>query len=161
MSNLHQIFYQHLEQELAVANTLNRLLCEERELLDPPKLEALSDLQDQKQAQLALLQQLTKKRCSLLEEHQVPLDKHCYKHPIFQSSNADDNDKLAALWQELADLFIENHRLTEVLSAIVLSARHRTQNLMNILRGQKNAPNLYDKSGQAKASSAGIGYAKA
>lgn len=58
-------------------------------------------------------------------------------------------------------MFIENHRLTDVLSTIVLSARQRTQNLMRILRGQKNAPNLYDKSGQAKASSVGIGYAKA
>lgn len=161
MSNLHQIFYQQLNQELAVARTLNRLLCEERELLDPPQLEALSELQEQKQAQLVILQELTQKRCSLLEEHQIPLDKHCYQHPLLQSTNSDDNDKLATLWQELADLFIENHRLTDVLSTIVLSARQRTQSLMKILRGQKNAPNLYDKSGQAKASSAGIGYAKA
>ena len=82
MATLHQIFYQQLNQELAVANTLHRLLCEERELLDPPKIEALSELQQHKQEQLALLQQLTQQRCQWLESQHIPLDKHCYKHPL-------------------------------------------------------------------------------
>ncbi len=161
MANLHQIFYQQLNQELAVANTLHKLLCEERELLDPPKIEALSELQEHKQEQLILLQQLTQQRCQWLENHQIPLDKHCYKHPLLQTDSDIDNDKLAALWQQLADIFIENRRLTDMLSTIVLSARQKTQSLMKILRGQKNAPNLYDKSGQASATPRGVGYAKA
>ena len=37
----------------------------------------------------------------------------------------------------------------------------RKQNLKKIMRGQKNTPNLYNKSGQTQGASAGLGYAKA
>ncbi len=161
MANLYQIFYQQLSQELAVASTLHRLLCEERELLDPPNIEALSELQEEKKAQLERLKMLTEKRCAWLNELNIPLDKHCFQHPLLQSADEADNYKLAELWQQLADLYIENRRLTDILSTIVLTARQRTQSLMKILRGQKNTPNLYNKSGQSQGASTGLGYAKA
>ena len=161
MANLHQIFYQQLSQELAVACTLHRLLCEERELLDPPNIEALSALQDDKKAQLEQLKVLTGQRCSWLKELNIPLDKHCYQNPLLQSDISEENQQLAELWQQLADQFIENRRLTDILSTIVLTARQRTQSLMKILRGQKNTPNLYTKSGQSQGTSTGLGYAKA
>ena len=161
MAKLHQIFYQQLSQELEVAITLHRLLCEERDLLDPPDLKALGELQDTKKEQLTLLQTLSQKRCSWLEDQQIPLDKNCYQHPLLQSEETRDNEQLAVLWQQLADQFIENRRLTEILSTIVLTARQRTQSLMKILRGQKNTPNLYTKSGQSQGTSTGLGYAKA
>tara|TARA_B110000438_G_scaffold136622_1_gene132056 strand:- start:693 stop:1178 length:486 start_codon:yes stop_codon:yes gene_type:complete len=161
VANLHQIFYQQLSQELELACTLHRLLCEERDLLDPPDIEALGELQAIKQQQLAQLQTLNQVRCTWLEEQQIPLDKHCFQHPLLQSVKHEDNVRLAALWQQLADQFIENRRLTDILSIIVLTARQRTQNLMKILRGQKNSPNLYTKSGQTQGTSTGLGYAKA
>lgn len=161
MANLHQIFYQQLSEELAVANTLHRLLCEERELLDPPDVKALSELQDIKTEQLTRLKALSQERCNWLKTHQIPLDKTCYRHPLLQSLDDEKNDRLAALWQQLAEQFVENQRLTEILSIIVLTARQRTQSLMKILRGQKNAPSLYNKSGQTHGASAGLGYAKA
>jgi flagella synthesis protein FlgN len=161
VANLHQIFYQQLSQELEIANTLHGLLCEERELLDPPNIEALSELQVLKLQQLTDLEALAQVRCAWLEEHHIPLDKHCFQHPLLQSKKIEDNKLLAALWQQLADQFKENRRLTEILSVIVLTARKRTQSLMTILRGQKNSPNLYTRSGQTKEASTGLGYAKA
>ncbi|MGK0247987.1 MAG: flagella synthesis protein FlgN [Oleispira sp.] len=161
MANLHQIFYQQLKQELDIANTLHRLLCEEREMLDPPNTEALSALQEKKLQQLADLKTSSQKRCSWLEEHNIPLDKHCYQHPLLQSDTDEDNERLASLWQKLADQFKENRNLTDILSVIVLTARQRTQSLIKILRGQKNSPNLYTKSGKTKGTSTGLGYAKA
>ncbi len=161
MAKLHQIFYQQLSQELALANTLHRLLCEERELLDPPNIQALGLLQDDKQHYLTRLQGLSQQRCDWLKEQHIPLDKHCINHPLLKSDNDDDNQRLAALWQALADQFIENRRITEILSTIVLTARKKTQSLMKILRGQKNTPNLYNKSGQTQGAPAGMGYAKA
>ena len=161
MANLHQIFYQQLSQELELASTLHRLLCEERDLLDPPNIEALSTLQEIKLQQLADLKALSQVRCAWLEEHAIPLNKHCYKHPLLESEKIEDNELLASLWQQLADQFKENRRLTEILSVIVLTARQRTQTLMKILRGHKNSPNLYTKSGQTQGTSTGLGYAKA
>ncbi len=161
MANLHQIFYQQLSQELELAITLHRLLCEERNLLDPPDIAALAELQETKKEQLVQLQALSQERCFWLEEQTIPLNKHCYQHALLQSKEASENEALAALWQQLADQFIENRRLTEILSAIVLTARKRTQSLMKILRGQKNSPNLYTKSGKSQGSSTGLGYAKA
>lgn len=161
MANLHQIFYQQLSQELELASTLHRLLCEERDLLDPPNIEALSTLQEIKLQQLADLKALSQVRCAWLEEHAIPLNKYCYKHPLLESEKIEDNELLASLWQQLADQFKENRRLTDILSIIVLNARQRTQSLMKILRGQKNTPNLYTKSGQTQTSSTGLGYAKA
>ncbi len=161
MSNLHEIFYLQLGQELEVARTLHRLLCDERDLLDPPNIEELSKLQAVKQQQLDELQSLSQARCAWLEKQQIPLDKHCFQHPLLQSPQSEHNEQLAALWQQLADQFIENRRLTDILSIIVLNARKKTQGLMKILRGQKNTPNLYTKSGQTQGTSTGLGYAKA
>jgi flagella synthesis protein FlgN len=161
VANLHQIFYQQLSQELELAITLHRLLCEERNLLDPLNIVALAELQETKKEQLAQLQALSQERCFWLEEQQIPLNKHCYQHILLQSEKAHENEAMATLWQQLADQFIENRRLTEILSTIVLTARKRTQSLMKILRGQKNSPNLYTKSGQSQGSSTGLGYAKA
>ncbi len=161
MANLHQTFYLQLSQELAVASTLHRLLCEERELLDPPNIEALGQLQEEKTLQLDKLKALTEQRCRWLKHQQIPLDKDCFRHPLLQSKDSAENQQLALLWQQLADQYTENRRLTDILSLIVLTARQRTQNLMKILRGQKNTPNLYNKSGQSQGTSAGLGYAKA
>jgi flagella synthesis protein FlgN len=161
VANLHQTFYQQLNRELDIASTLHRLLCEERELLDPPNIEALSALQEKKLQQLADLKALSQVRCSWLEALNIPLDKDCYQHPLLQSDKHEDNECLAALWQKLADQFKENRNLTDILSVVVLTARQRTQSLMTILRGQKNSPNLYTKSGQTKGTSTGLGYAKA
>lgn len=161
MANLQQIFFLQLQQELAVARTLHRLLCEERELLDPPNVKALTDLQQIKLQQLNRLKELSNQRCNWLTEQQIPLDKHCYLSPLLQSDIASENQQLADTWQALADQFAQNRDLTEILATIVLTARQRTQSLMKILRGQKNTPNLYTKSGQSQTGSAGLGYAKA
>jgi len=161
VANLHQIFVLQLTQELAVARTLHRLLCEERELLDPPDIQALTDLQDEKLLHLGKLKELSNQRCSWLTEHGIALSKNCYLAESIQSDNQDENQQLAALWQELADQFQQNRDLTDILSTIVLTARQRTQSLMKILRGQKNTPNLYTKSGQTQPGSSGLGYAKA
>lgn len=166
MANLHKIFYQQLTQELSVARTLHRLLCEERDMLDPPQLEPLSKLQEEKQQQLDLLQKLSSTRIEWLKEQGIPLNKTCYQSHLLKSTDEDENNQLAIVWQELADQFEENRKLTDILSIIVLTARKRAQSLMKILRGQKNSPNLYTKSGQTQSnssgsSSSGLGYAKA
>lgn len=161
MANSHKAFFLQLEKELAVARTLHRLLCEERKLLDPPNIKALTDLQQEKLEHLNVLKELSTQRCNLLTDLQIPLDKHCYLSPLLQSDSASDNASLAELWQELAGQFEENRRITEVLANIVLTARQRTQTLMKILRGKKNTPNLYTKSGQTQSGSQGLGYAKA
>jgi flagella synthesis protein FlgN len=161
VANSHKAFFLQLEKELAVARTLHRLLCEERKLLDPPNIKALTDLQQEKLEHLNVLKELSTQRCNLLTDLQIPLDKHCYLSPLLQSDSASDNASLAELWQELAGQFEENRRITEVLANIVLTARQRTQTLMKILRGKKNTPNLYTKSGQTQSGSQGLGYAKA
>jgi len=161
VANSYNVFFLQLQQELAVARTLHRLLCEERELLDPPNIQALTDLQQEKLERLNALKELSTQRCNLLTELHIPLDKQCYLSPKLQSDDASDNIRLAEVWQELADQFEQNRRLTEVLATIVLTARQRTQSLMKILRGKKNTPNLYTKSGQTQSGSEGLGYAKA
>lgn len=161
MANSHKAFFLQLEKELAVARTLHRLLCEERELLDPPNIKALTELQQEKLEYLDKLKKLSIQRCDLLTELNIPLDKHCYLSPLLQSDTGSDNSNLARLWQDLADQFEQNRRLTEILATIVLTARQRTQTLMKILRGKKNTPNLYTKSGQTQSGSEGLGYAKA
>lgn len=166
MANLHPIFYQQLTQELNVARTLHRLLCEERDLLDPPQLEPLAELLQQKQQQLEQLKKLSDTRMEWLTEHGIALHKDCYRSPLLQSDDPQNNLALQRLWQDLADQFEKNKQLTEILAVIVLTARRRTQSLMKILRGQKNSPNLYTKSGQTQpnasgSGSSGLGYAKA
>ena len=161
MTSLHQEFKQQLMLELETAQTLHQLLTKERELLDPPELHALKAIQKEKQQHLTKLKQLTDQRCEWLQQHQIPLDKHCIQHASLRHDDEQQQTELEALWQQLADLFIENRKLTDILSGIVLRARQRTQNLLKILRGQKNAPNLYTKSGQSMSTENSNGYAKA
>ena len=161
MASLYQEFKQQLMLELETAQTLHQLLTQERELLDPPELHALKAIQKQKQHHLSKLKQLTDQRCEWLNQHQIPLDQHCIQHPSLRHDDEQQQAKLEDLWQQLADLFIENRKLTDVLTGIVLRARQRTQNLLKILRGQKNAPNLYTKNGQSLNTENTSGYAKA
>lgn len=161
MTILHQEFKQRLMLELETAQTLHQLLTQERELLDPPQLHALKAIQKNKQQQLQRLKSLTDERCAWLDKLQIPLDQHCIQHPSLRHEDEQQQAQLAALWQQLADLFLENRKQTDILSGIVLKARARTQNLLKILRGQKNAPNLYTKHGQAMTTDNTSGYAKA
>lgn len=161
MTSLYQEFKQQLMLELETAQTLHQLLTQERELLDPPELHALSALQKQKQKHLNHLKQLTDQRCAWLEKHQIPLNRECIHHNAIRHEDVQQQAELEALWQQLADLFVENRNLTDVLSNIVLTTRQRTQNLLKILRGQKNAPNLYTKRGQSLNTENSSGYAKA
>ena len=161
MTDLHQDFYQQLTHELEIAQTLHRLLTQERELLDPPQLHGLKDIQALKKQSLNELQQHSAQRCAWLKAQDISLDKHCIYHPKLQSEDSEQNIAMEQLWQRLADQFVENRKLTDMLSNIVLQARQRTQNLLKILRGQKNAPNLYNKSGQAFNTANTNGYAKA
>ena len=161
MSQLHHEFKQQLSHELNIAQTLHQLLIDERKLLMPPDLKALERLQTQKQTELEKLQASTDKRCAWLSSRSIPLDKHCITHPLLQHNDPTENDHLRQLWQQLADQFAANRLQTEVLGQIVFTAQQRTQSMMNILRGQKNAPNLYSKSGKALNSSDTTGYARA
>lgn len=161
MTILHTEFKQRLMLELESAQALHQLLTQERELLDPPQLHALKAIQQKKQQQLQRLKKLTEERCSWLDQQQIPLDQHCIEHSLLRHQDEQQQAELVALWQQLADQFIENRKQTDVLSGIVLQARARTQNLLKILRGQKNAPNLYTKNGQAMNTDNSSGYAKA
>lgn len=161
MTDLNREFYEQLTSELEIARSLHQLLLTERQLLDPPDLKPLQTIQTEKKQQLEALRKTAEQRCKWLSLHDIPLDKHCINHPLLAGQTPEDNERLLELWQELAAQFEENRRLTDVLGNIVLRARNRTQNLLKILHGQKNVPNLYNKSGHARAAQTGTGFAKA
>lgn len=152
----NEIFAQYLSSELQLTSALHQLLEQELAALSDNNLEPLSILQSNKSQQLQQLQQQAGKRLKWMEEKQYPLSSACLKRPEIA---ADEN--IISLWQQLADSYKANQHTSAILTELVLTARHRTQQQLNILHGKQNDPHLYGATGKAKGLTQGQGYIQA
>lgn len=132
-----------LKQEFASLQQLNQHLKQEKVALEHNDLAQLEALQAQKSTALMLLQQHAEARLQWLTKHELPLSSECLNH--FHDEEA---APLMALWQNLADKYDHNQRLSATLSEIVLILRHTTQKQIKILHGQFNDAPVYNQLGK-------------
>lgn len=152
----NEIFAQYLSSELQLTSALHQLLEQELAALSDNQLESLSSLQQEKSQQLQQLQQQANKRLQWMTEQQLPHSSTCLERPDLA---ADAN--ITSLWQQLADSYKANQHTSAILTELVLTARHRTQQQLNILHGKQNDPHLYNANGKTNGVSQGQGYIQA
>lgn len=149
-------FVRYLCTELDIAVQLYEVLNQELDVLKDLSLEALQALQPHKQQLLTQLQQTAEQRLQWMTQQQLPHSPACLQHDCLAA-----HQDIPLLWQQLADQYDNNRRLSEQLSQLVLQARHRTQQRLQILRGGNNDPHLYNEQGKAKGVNTGQGYVQA
>jgi len=156
MPDISDTFSQLLSSELQLTRSLHQLLKQESEALSQAELEPLPALQQQKKTLLKQLQHQSQQRLSWMTEQQLPHSAACIERPEFAT-----RDDIISTWQQLADSYERNQRLSEVLSELVLAARKRTLDQLNILRGKQNDPHLYNATGKTSGLNQGSGYTQA
>lgn len=152
----NEIFAQYLSSELQLTSALHQLLEQELAALSNNQLEPLTALQTEKSQQLKHLQQQASERLKWMEDNELPLSSACLERPEIAA-----NANLISLWHQLADSYKANQHTSAILTELVLTARHRTQQQLNILHGKQNDPQLYSAEGKAKGFSQGQGYIQA
>ncbi|GGY39242.1 hypothetical protein GCM10011297_10560 [Bacterioplanes sanyensis] len=146
----------YLHDELALNQRLQQLLHQEVDVLRQLQPEQLQPLQAPKQTLLAQIQQTANERLEWMTSQQLPHSPACLEHPDIANQ-----DQILKLWQQLASAYDDNRQLSAQLTELVLVARHRTQQRLQILRGSNNDPHLYNEQGQAKGVNKGQGYVQA
>ncbi|ASP40626.1 hypothetical protein CHH28_19000 [Bacterioplanes sanyensis] len=149
-------FARYLHTELELTTALHQLLVQELDVLKQQQLEELKALQPQKQQLLQDIQACAEQRLGWMTEHQLPHSPDCLEHPDIVNSG-----EIQPLWQQLASQYDANRHLSETLSDLVLKARYRTQQKLQILRGGNNDPHLYNEHGKTKGVNSGQGYVQA
>ena len=156
MPDISTTFAQLLISELQVTQSLHQLLEQELAAFRNRELKPLADLQQQKSQLLSTLQSQSRQRLDWMTQEQLPHSRDCLLRPEFA-----DQNEIKTLWQQLADSYSANQQLSEVLSEMVLKARKRTIDQLNILRGKQNDPQLYSATGKARGLNRGSGYTTA
>lgn len=150
------LFSQLLQSELQLTSDLQQVLELEMAALRANDLGPISELQPQKAELLQQIKQQAAIRLDWLTEHNLPHSVDCLQRPELA-----DQAEIQTLWQQLHDSYSNNQQLSERLSELVLTARKRTIDRLNILRGRKNDPHLYNSSGKASGLNKGFGYTRA
>lgn len=149
-------FAQLLTSELELTSALHQLLEQELAALQEQAMEPLSALQHTKSELLQQLQHQSQQRLDWMTQQQLPHSKECLERPDFAA-----DEQLNQLWQQLGDGYEKNQQLSRVLGQIVLTARKRSIDLLNILHGKQNDPHLYNSNGKASGLNQGLGYTRA
>ncbi|MDK2779471.1 MAG: flagellar export chaperone FlgN [Pseudomonadota bacterium] len=151
-----QHFASLLDQELTTARDIHGLMLQEKDALSANDLNTLQQLQQTKAARLQTLKDTAQTRLQWMQDQHLDSSAICLSHPdIRRAAN------IGHLWQELESQYHSNRTLSQQLSDIVLTARHRTLQKLKILRGRQNDPHLYDNKGNANNLSQGQGYIQA
>ena len=145
-----------LSSELELTSALHQLLEQELAALQEQAIEPLSILQHKKSELLQQLQNQSRQGIDWMEQQQLPQTKECLKRPDFAA-----DDHLQQQWQQLGESYEKNQKLSQVLGQIVLTARKRSIDLLNILHGKQNDPHLYNSNGKASGLNQGLGYTQA
>lgn len=149
-------FAELLHQEQHVLNALHKLLLEQQQQLKLNDLAAFEALQPGSAALVAQLQTQCEQRLAWMTEQQLPLSKDCLQ--LLPSQTRSD---IAKIWQQLDLSYQQNQVLSATLAETVLHLRHRTQQKLDILRGQPNESRLYDNKGKASLLAPGQKYVRA
>ncbi len=146
----------YLNEELALNQRLQLVLLQEVDILREQQPEQLHGLQEPKQTLLAQIQQTASDRLAWMTSQQLSHSPACLEHPAIAN-----HGHIPSQWQQLANLYEENRQLSAQLSELVMHARFRTQQRLQILRGGNNDPHLYNEQGKAKGVTKGQGYVQA
>ena len=148
-----QHFAKLLDEELNLARQIHDLMHQERGAIRANDIGTLQHLRTSSSQCLQQLRDHASQRLQWMQNKGMDSADTCLNHPdIHPAAN------INRLWQELEQQYNRNRKLSQQLSDIVLTARHRTVQKLKILRGRDNDPHLYNDQGKENHLNNGRGY---
>lgn len=137
---------QLLGLDLENSEKLKETLQQERSTLQQHDQQALPALVEQKDKLLAKLDQSAKLRTQWLQQLGCELSSKGWKDLITRQQDS----KMLELWQALETSVTECRELNEINGRLIGRSQQSLTKLLNILRGNKAAPQLYGSDGNTK-----------
>ncbi len=134
-----------IEQELAAAEFMLKLLSQEYEALtdgDPDKIKSISA---EKSQQVRLMDQLLSKRNGLLRELGIATDSSGTDRAI---SAMGSNSELLAKWDKLRSVTIKLQKQNDINGGIITIGQRRVKQALDILSGKENLTGTYSQGGE-------------
>ncbi len=144
MSINPSLVQQMIAQDMASTEQLKNLLLQERELLEKREHDNLPSIIDQKDQLLDALAQNARQRQQLLQNLGLKTNAQSWEDLLSAHTAL---APLRESWKALTDAFSECQRLNDVNGKMIARSKQTLGNLLNILRGQVAAPQLYTQSG--------------
>lgn len=158
MSINPSLVQQMIAQDALTTNQLKELLLQEREMLEQRRHDGLPQIIEQKDQLLNSLSQSAKQRQQILQTMGLKGDAQSWQDLLSAHSVLSG---LREPWQLLTDAFGECQRLNDINGKMISRSKQTLGNLLNILRGQVAAPQLYTQSGATTGGASAHTLAKA
>lgn len=149
--------FTQIDHDSQVADQLIELLGREQEALKQRNSQQLESLITEKNALLAALANSANQRRTWLTSQGKPADEAHWEELI----QAMGGQKLDDLWQALQEKLQQCHHLNEVNGKMIARGQQTINRLLDILRGQFDAPKLYNQSGNTQTHKSRGGVVKA
>jgi flagella synthesis protein FlgN len=149
---------QMIAQDMNATEQLKSLLLQERELLEKREHDGLPAIIDQKDQLLDALAQNARQRQQLLQNLGLKATAQSWEELLVAHTAL---SPLRDSWKALTQAFGECQRLNEVNGKMIARSKQTLGNLLNILRGQVAAPQLYTQSGSTTGNVSSHTLAKA
>lgn len=147
-----------LTQDMTAATELKALLLNEREMLEQRQHQDLPQLIERKDQLLEALGISAKQRASVLQEYGLKATAEHWDQLLAQTPATAE---LRSGWQELKELFSECQSLNEINGKMINRSKQTLGKLLNLLRGNVAAPQLYTSTGTTTNSSSSFSVTEA
>jgi flagella synthesis protein FlgN len=158
MSINPSLVQQMITQDSATTQHLKALLIEERAMLEQRQHDGLPDVIAQKDQLLALLAQSAQQRQQLLQSLGLTANAQGWENLLSAHAGLAG---VRAPWHALTEAFAECQTLNEINGKMIARSKQTLGNLLNILRGQVAAPQLYTQTGSTTGNAGAHTLAKA
>jgi flagellar biosynthesis protein FlgN len=151
------ILAKYLKQELAWIKELNTTLEEEKHALTKREFTKLEDLANKKQELSNKLENSSKDRMSLIGDPQTQ-SPSAFLNEFLKQCSANDANLINTLNHELAEQLVLCRDLNTVNGQVIATNIHTSQEVVNILSGNKvKDVSVYTATGDIKSSTKGEG----
>lgn len=144
MSLNTSLIEQMITQDTTTTQSLQALLLHERQLLEQRQHEELPNIIAQKDQLLDLLSQNAQQRYQILQSLGLQANAQSWEDLLLAHTGL---ASLRAPWWALKTAFEECQKLNDVNGKMIARSKQTLSSLLNILRGQVAAPQLYTQYG--------------
>lgn len=149
--------FSQVEQDIQVCDQLIELLQKESEALKQRQTQTLESLIPEKNSFLSALANSANQRRAWLQAQGKPTDESHWLQLLQEMGG----QKLLDQWQIFNDKLSNTKHLNEVNGKMIARGQQTINRLLDILRGQFDAPKLYNQSGTTQVHKSSKGMVKA
>lgn len=147
-----------IEQELAAAESMHKLLGLEYEALTDGDPDQIKSISAEKIQQMRLMEQLLAKRNGFLLELGLAPDISAIETAI---SGMESNSELRAQWEKFRSVTIKLQKQNDINGGIISIGQRRVKQALDILSGKENLSGTYSQEGETTFSKSNNLHTKA